>query len=155
MCRMTTSLLLLVSLAVEGCADATSSTREARPQLTAPGAAVDATNADTSLPSAGPQRVPPNPHGDAPREAAQVANHDWPGFLGPHRNGKSAERGLPSGVFLAGYALARIVVEFFREPDIQLGFLLGSLTMGQLLSIPMLLAGLWLVARSQNTAARR
>jgi phosphatidylglycerol:prolipoprotein diacylglycerol transferase len=64
-----------------------------------------------------------------------------------------AERGLPSGVFLAGYALARILVELFREPDPQLGFLLGAITMGQLLSVPMLLAGLWLVARSRGTAA--
>jgi phosphatidylglycerol:prolipoprotein diacylglycerol transferase len=66
-----------------------------------------------------------------------------------------AERGLPGGVFLAGYGLARMTVEFFREPDIQLGYLLGFATMGQLLSVPMILAGLWLIARSQGTAARR
>jgi phosphatidylglycerol:prolipoprotein diacylglycerol transferase len=38
--------------------------------------------------------------------------------------------------------LARIVGEFFREPDPQLGFLWGGLTMGMLLSVPMIIAGL-------------
>ena len=53
--------------------------------------------------------------------------------------------GLCSGVFLTGYALARGLAELFREPDAQLGFLWGGATMGQLLSLPMLLAGLALV----------
>ena len=47
-------------------------------------------------------------------------------------------RGQLSGVFLIGYALARITVEFFREPDVQIGYLAGGITMGQLLSLPML-----------------
>jgi phosphatidylglycerol:prolipoprotein diacylglycerol transferase len=59
------------------------------------------------------------------------------------------ERGLASGVFLVGYALSRIFVEFFREPDWFIGYLLGSFTMGQLLSLPMLLAGLWLIVRAR------
>ena len=41
--------------------------------------------------------------------------------------------------------LSRIVVEFFREPDAQLGYLWGGLTMGMLLSIPMLIVGLILI----------
>ncbi|MFM9976346.1 MAG: prolipoprotein diacylglyceryl transferase [Beijerinckiaceae bacterium] len=50
--------------------------------------------------------------------------------------------GLIGGVFVAGYGLARIFCEFFREPDPQLGFLLGNwATMGMLLSLPMLLIG--------------
>lgn len=49
--------------------------------------------------------------------------------------------GIISGCFLAGYALARITCEFFREPDSYLGFLWGGATMGQLLSIPLLLVG--------------
>lgn len=53
--------------------------------------------------------------------------------------------GAISGVFLIGYALCRLIVECFRQPDIQLGFLfLNTVTMGQLLSIPMFLVGLWL-----------
>ena len=55
--------------------------------------------------------------------------------------------GTLTGVFLIGYALARITGEFFREPDAFLGFLAFGTTMGQLLSIPMLLAGVWLVLR--------
>ncbi len=53
--------------------------------------------------------------------------------------------GLATGIFLIGYALARTVVELAREPDAHLGLLLAGTTMGQLLSLPMLLAGLWLV----------
>jgi phosphatidylglycerol---prolipoprotein diacylglyceryl transferase len=58
-----------------------------------------------------------------------------------------ARFGTMTGIFLIGYAIARIVGEMFREPDDFLGFLWFGATMGQLLSIPMLLAGLWLVAR--------
>ena len=47
-----------------------------------------------------------------------------------------------SGTFLAGYGIARIVAEFFREPDEQLGFLWGGATMGQLLSLPMVALGI-------------
>ena len=49
--------------------------------------------------------------------------------------------GLVSGVFLIGYGIARIIAEFFREPDVQLGYLLGGATMGQLLSVPLVLIG--------------
>lgn len=52
--------------------------------------------------------------------------------------------GAISGIFLCGYGLARIVGEMFREPDAQIGFLMGGLTMGQLLCLPMLLLGLYL-----------
>ncbi|HEV7251810.1 MAG TPA: prolipoprotein diacylglyceryl transferase [Mesorhizobium sp.] len=48
------------------------------------------------------------------------------------------------GAFIAGYGLARIFVEFFREPDAHLGYLAGGfVTMGMVLSLPMVLAGLW------------
>jgi phosphatidylglycerol---prolipoprotein diacylglyceryl transferase len=54
--------------------------------------------------------------------------------------------GTLGGVFLAGYGLSRIVVEYFREPDPQLGFLLGGhVTMGQILSVPMVIVGLALI----------
>ena len=55
--------------------------------------------------------------------------------------------GTLTGIFLIGYAIARIIGEMFREPDDFLGFLWFGATMGQLLSIPMLLAGLWLALR--------
>ncbi len=57
--------------------------------------------------------------------------------------------GLVTGVFLAGYALARIFVEFFREPDSFLGFLAAGTTMGQWLSLPMLLAGVYFIWRAR------
>jgi phosphatidylglycerol:prolipoprotein diacylglycerol transferase len=56
--------------------------------------------------------------------------------------------GLLSGVFLIGYSLARLCVEYFREPDWHLGYLTYHLTMGQLLSAPMLLLGIILTIRS-------
>lgn len=59
-------------------------------------------------------------------------------------------RGYLSGVFLAGYAIARIVSEFFREPDRQLGYLAGGFTMGQILSVPVLVAGVWLILRARR-----
>ncbi|MBN9451867.1 MAG: prolipoprotein diacylglyceryl transferase [Bosea sp.] len=66
--------------------------------------------------------------------------------------------GFVAGVFGMGYAVARIVCEFFREPDPQLGFLFGTsvdalsggITMGMLLSLPVFFAGLWLVLRSKR-----
>ena len=57
-----------------------------------------------------------------------------------------ARRGFLSGVFLAGYGVARIIGEFFRQPDAHLGFLFAGATMGQLLSVPMILVGAWLIA---------
>lgn len=54
--------------------------------------------------------------------------------------------GLVSGIFGIGYALARIAVEFVRLPDVQIGYLFGGwLTMGMLLSLPILIAGILLV----------
>lgn len=60
--------------------------------------------------------------------------------------------GVISGAFLIGYGLSRIIVEFFRQPDAHLGFLWGGATMGQLLSIPMVLAGISLIAYSRKRA---
>jgi phosphatidylglycerol:prolipoprotein diacylglycerol transferase len=57
--------------------------------------------------------------------------------------------GLLTGAFLVGYALLRILLEFTRQPDAQLGFiLLGRFSMGQLLSTLMLVAGMILLAAS-------
>ncbi|GAB6052761.1 prolipoprotein diacylglyceryl transferase [Magnetospira thiophila] len=57
--------------------------------------------------------------------------------------------GRTTGVFLIGYALSRMAVEMVRQFDPQVGLLWDVLTMGQLLSIPMLLLGLYLVWRAQ------
>ena len=57
------------------------------------------------------------------------------------RMGALKRPGLILGSFIAIYGFARIIGEFFREPDPQLGFLWGGLTMGMLLSVPMIIAG--------------
>ncbi|MFC7053915.1 prolipoprotein diacylglyceryl transferase [Hansschlegelia quercus] len=57
------------------------------------------------------------------------------------RAGALKRPGLVTGVFVAGYGAARIVGEFFREPDAQIGYLAGGLTMGMVLSAPMVLIG--------------
>jgi len=61
------------------------------------------------------------------------------------RAGALRRPGLIIGAFALGYGVARCIAELFREPDAQLGFLWGGLTMGMLLSIPMILAGLALI----------
>ncbi|HWF62745.1 MAG TPA: prolipoprotein diacylglyceryl transferase [Nitrospira sp.] len=43
--------------------------------------------------------------------------------------------------FITGYGISRLIVELFREPDLHLGFILGPITMGQILSLPMVLVG--------------
>ncbi|MEQ9661299.1 MAG: prolipoprotein diacylglyceryl transferase [Parasphingopyxis sp.] len=54
------------------------------------------------------------------------------------------------GVFLAGYGVARFTVEFFREPDDHLGLLWFQMSMGQLLTIPMLIGGIWLIVTAKG-----
>ncbi len=72
-------------------------------------------------------------------------------FVLSRREAIRSRFGMLTGIFLSGYAVARIVGEYFREPDAFLGFLSFGTTMGQILSIPMLLAGLWLIARAQTS----
>ncbi|HST94288.1 MAG TPA: prolipoprotein diacylglyceryl transferase [Microvirga sp.] len=74
--------------------------------------------------------------------------------------------GLLGGIFVLGYAVARIGCEFFREPDEQLGFLFGAsigalgggITMGMVLSLPMALVGaifIWMAARGYTRPSPR
>ena len=57
-----------------------------------------------------------------------------------------ARSGIVTGVFLVGYGLARAFVELFRQPDAHIGFLFGeAVTMGQVLSTPMIIVGAGLV----------
>ncbi len=63
------------------------------------------------------------------------------------RRGWLRLRGRLTALLLLGYGLARFAVEYVREPDPQLGLLLGTGTMGQLLSLPMIAAGLYLIWR--------
>jgi phosphatidylglycerol:prolipoprotein diacylglycerol transferase len=61
------------------------------------------------------------------------------------RLGALKRPGLILGSFIALYGLARITGELFREPDPQLGFLWGGLTMGMLLSVPMVIVGVIII----------
>ena len=56
--------------------------------------------------------------------------------------------GIVIGAFFVGYGIFRSFVEFFREPDAHLGFIFTFLTMGQILSVPMILFGLWMIRRA-------
>jgi phosphatidylglycerol---prolipoprotein diacylglyceryl transferase len=98
--------------------------------------------------------------GPVPRHPSQIYQALMEGlllfllmYLLSRREAIRARFGLLTGVFLIGYAVARITGELFREPDAFLGFLWFGATMGQLLSIPMLLAGVWLVLRRRAPAA--
>ncbi|MFD3190212.1 prolipoprotein diacylglyceryl transferase [Sedimentitalea sp. HM32M-2] len=80
-----------------------------------------------------------------------------------YRRGALRRPGLVSGLFFSGYGLARFLVEFFRQPDAQftgpdnpLGLALHvsgyGLTMGQILSLPMIALGLWLINLARRGA---
>ena len=80
-----------------------------------------------------------------------------------YRRGAFKRPGLVLGCFIGGYGLARFIVEFFRQPDAQfvtpgnpLGLALHlqgyGLTMGQLLSLPMIALGLWFIWRARRAA---
>jgi phosphatidylglycerol:prolipoprotein diacylglycerol transferase len=62
------------------------------------------------------------------------------------RVGALKRPGLVTGAFALGYGVARIICELFREPDVQLGFLWGGLTMGMLLCVPLMLVGIAFLA---------
>ena len=81
-----------------------------------------------------------------------------------YRKGWLSHPGRTAGLFFAGYGAARFVVEFVRQPDAQFvsdGNPLGlawhvggfGLTMGQILSLPMIIVGLWFIARSRHARA--
>jgi len=64
---------------------------------------------------------------------------------------KTKKTGIVTAVFLICYGLFRIFIEFFREPDPQIGFLIGGITMGQLLSSIMIISGIaifWYVQKN-------
>lgn len=61
--------------------------------------------------------------------------------------------GFVFGLFIMAYGIFRFAIEFLREPDAQLGFIIGATTMGQLLSVPLVVAGGWLIFRSTRHRA--
>jgi phosphatidylglycerol:prolipoprotein diacylglycerol transferase len=99
--------------------------------------------------------------GPIPRHPSQLYEASCEGLLlfvvlfAAERAGARRHPGILTGLFLAGYAVARMSGELFRQPDVQLGFLIFGTTMGQLLSIPLLIAGIVLIlwARRQPPIA--
>jgi len=94
------------------------------------------------FPGAGPLPRHPSQLYEAALEGLALGIVLWLGM----RAGALKRPGLVIGVFAVGYSIARIVCEFFREPDPQLGFLWGGLTMGMLLSVPLMLTGFAFIA---------
>ncbi|EAS49907.1 prolipoprotein diacylglyceryl transferase [Aurantimonas manganoxydans SI85-9A1] len=99
--------------------------------------------------------------GDLPRHPSQLYEAFLEGLVLfailavlAHRPSLRRRPGIITGVFLLGYGLSRITVELFRMPDPQLGFLYGGLTMGQILSLPMVLLGILLVLWGQYRSSR-
>jgi phosphatidylglycerol:prolipoprotein diacylglycerol transferase len=96
--------------------------------------------------------------GDEPRHPSQLYQATLEGLvlfailMSVVKAGGFKRPGLVSGVFLVGYGIVRIVGEHFRQPDAQIGFLFGGLTMGMLLSIPMVLLGAAFLYRAWKTA---
>ncbi|MGI9412454.1 MAG: prolipoprotein diacylglyceryl transferase [Hyphomicrobiales bacterium] len=98
------------------------------------------------------------PHGGpAPRHPSQLYEAALEGLvlfvalrICTHRLFKLKQAGFISGVFASGYGAARVAVEFFRKPDEQIGFLAGGATMGMMLSVPMILIGVWLMVRART-----
>ena len=93
------------------------------------------------------------PHGgDMPRHPSQLYQAAMEGILLflllyiAIRYFKALTRpGMVTGLFCIIYGFARIIAEIFREPDAHIGFLAGNITMGMLLSLPMIIVGFWIV----------
>ncbi len=71
--------------------------------------------------------------------------------IATHSFGALKHPGRAAGIFAFGYGLSRIFVEFFREPDNQIGYFSGFITMGMILSVPLVVVGVWLLLRSRHT----
>lgn len=67
-----------------------------------------------------------------------------------HQQKYCEKSGFLTGCFLIGYGISRFVIEFFREPDVQVGLIFNMFSMGQVLCVPMILLGIWLIHRSHR-----
>ena len=95
------------------------------------------------------------PHSDGqPRHPSQLYEAGLEGFLLGFlmywfwRCGWLSARGRLTGVFLCAYGIARFFVEFVRQPDAHINLFVGIFSMGQLLSVPMIILGLYLLRQS-------
>lgn len=99
------------------------------------------------------------PAGDLPRHPSQLYEAGLEGlllfgllWLAVWKLKLLAKPGYVTGLFLVGYGLSRIALENVRQPDFGLDHFPLGLTMGILLSVPMILIGAWLIWRARNTA---
>ncbi|WP_438997122.1 prolipoprotein diacylglyceryl transferase [Candidatus Puniceispirillum sp.] len=97
------------------------------------------------------------PHSDgAPRHPSQLYEAGLEGLvlglamLMGYRKGWLAYQGRLTAIMLIGYGASRYLIEFAREPDAHLGVLFGVITMGQILCLPMLAGGLYLLMRERR-----
>nr|WP_156405321.1 prolipoprotein diacylglyceryl transferase [Sphingomonas sp. Root710] len=102
----------------------------------------------------------PNAPGGDPRHPSQLYEAGLEGLLLGlvlafffWRTDARNQPGKLVGIFLLGYGLSRFFVEYFREPDQQLGTLSWGLTMGQTLTVPMILGGAYLIATARRRVA--
>ena len=93
--------------------------------------------------------------GDVNRHPSQLYEAFLEGFLlllimlwFTYRRNAHERIGWLTGIFLVGYGCARIFVEFFREPDEQIGLVVGVATLGQLLSVPIVVLGVFFIKRA-------
>jgi phosphatidylglycerol---prolipoprotein diacylglyceryl transferase len=103
------------------------------------------TNWGVIFPAAGPEPRYPSQLFEAGLEGAMLLTVLTLLFWGTRAR---LRPGLLAGTFGLGYGLSRFVVEFYREPDRQLGFLSTGLTMGQTLTLPLILVGSLLIVRA-------
>ena len=96
--------------------------------------------------------------GEQPRHPSQLYEAALEGLLLftilsvlAHKAWVRERPGIIGGAFLVGYGLSRMFVELFREPDWYLGFVVGQATMGQLLCIPMIIAGICFIINALRT----
>lgn len=98
--------------------------------------------------------------GKLPRHPSQLYESFLEGFVlfcimfyCVHNRAMLKRPGACAGIFLICYGCFRIIIESFRQPDMQLGFFFSVITMGQILSLPMIMLGGILYARSAKAAS--
>ena len=95
--------------------------------------------------------------GEVPRHPSQIYEALLEGillftiifFLSKSKRVRECQ-GFITGVFISGYGICRFIVEFFREPDFHIGYIMNIITMGQVLSLPMILIGFYIIYYSQK-----
>ena len=103
------------------------------------------------------------PHGgDVPRHPSQLYEAALEGFalfviliILAHIKPVRDRIGVLSGIFVAGYGVSRFIVEFYREPDMQLGLFFDAISMGQILCLPMIIGGIGIIIYALYTYNRQ